>query len=53
MLLVNCGINFPKLVYKLRYTRTVANQTAAFAITQTTLYVPVVTLSTHDNANLP
>ena len=29
----------------------VANQGAAFAITETKLYVPVVTLSTQDHAN--
>ena len=31
---------------------TVANQVTTFAITDTKLYVPVVTLSTHDNAKL-
>ena len=31
---------------------TVANQATTFAITDTKLYVPVVTLSTHDNAKL-
>ena len=31
---------------------TVANQATTFAITDTNLYVPVVTLSTHDNAKL-
>ena len=30
----------------------VANQVAAFAITETKLYVPVVTLSNQDNAKL-
>ena len=30
----------------------VANQNATFAITDTKLYVPVVTLSTQDNAKL-
>ena len=31
---------------------TVANQGATFAITDTKLYVPVVTLSTHNNTKL-
>ena len=31
---------------------TVANQATTFAITDTKLYVPVVNLSTHDNAKL-
>ena len=30
----------------------VANQNSTFTITETTLYVPVVTLSTQDNAKL-
>ena len=30
----------------------VANQVPTFTITQTNLYVPVVTLSTHDNSKL-
>ena len=30
----------------------VANQAPTFTITQTNLYVPVVTLSTHDNSKL-
>ena len=32
---------------------TVANQESKFAITDTKLYVPVVALSTQDNAKLP
>ena len=33
-------------------TTDVANQNATFTITETKLYVPVVTLSTQDNAKL-
>ena len=41
------------MVCKLCYfSTTVANQNATFAVTDTKLYVPVVTLSTQDNAKL-
>ena len=42
-----------ELVSKLCYNYTnVANQVPTFAITETNLYVPIVTLSTQDNAKL-
>ena len=54
MLFINCEINFI-----LRWPRNclivstnVANQNATFEITDTKLYVPVVTLSTQDNSKL-
>ena len=41
------------MVYKLCFASTnVANQNATFEITDTKLYVPVVTLSTQDNSKL-
>ena len=54
MPLINCEVNLiltwsEKCV--IVYTD-VANQEATFAITETKLYVPVVTLSTQDNATL-
>ena len=48
MPLINCNFD---MVRKMRYTN-VANQVFTFAITETNLYVPVVTLSTQDNAKL-
>ena len=54
MPLINCEINLI-LTWSANcvmiYTN-VANQGATFAITETKLYVPVVTLSTQDNAKL-
>ena len=54
MLLINCEVNLilawsEKCVI---VSTDVANQIATFAITDTKLYVPVVTLSTQDNAKL-
>ena len=53
MPLINCEVNliltwFEKCV--IIYTD--ANQIPAFTITETNLYVPIVTLSTQDNAKL-
>ena len=54
MLLINCEVNLI-LTWSANcvivYTD-VANQGATFTITETRLYVPVVTLSTQDNAKL-
>ena len=52
--LINCEVN---LILKWSAncvidSNNVANQNATFAITDTKLYVPVVTLSTQDNAKL-
>ena len=54
MPLINCEIN---LILTWSVTCVIvssndANQNATFAITDTKLYVPVVTLSTHENAKL-
>ena len=54
LLLINCEVN---LILKwsancVIVSNNVANQNATFAITDTKLYVPVVTLSTQDNAKL-
>ena len=54
MPLINCRINLiltwsPNCVI---VASNVANQNATFSITNTKLYVPVVTLSTQDNAKL-
>ena len=51
MPLINCEIN---LILTWSLTCVITNSTGAatFAITDTKLYVPVVTLSTQDNANL-
>ena len=53
MLLINCEINLI-LTWSANcvLSKTNANQATAFAITDTKLYVPVVTLSTQDNAKL-
>ena len=54
MLLINCEVNLIldwSANCVIIYT-TVANQVPTFTITETTLYVPVVTLSTQDNAKL-
>ena len=54
VLLINCEVN-PILTWSayslLTYTN-VANEIPTFAITEATLYVPVVTLSTQDHAKL-
>ena len=54
MSLINCEMNLI-LTWSANcviiYTN-VANRNATFKITETKLYVPVVTLSTQDNANL-
>ena len=51
MLLINCEVN---LILTWSSTCVITNSTGAgrFAITDTKLYVPVVTLSTQDNAKL-
>ena len=54
MSLINCEVNLVLTWSANRvivYTN-VANQGATFAITETKLYVPLVTLSTQDNAKL-
>ena len=54
MSLINCEIDFISTWSAncvIVYTN-VANQSATFQITETKLYVPVVTLSTQDNAKL-
>ena len=51
MLLINCEVN---LILKWSRDCVITNSTGVgkFAITETKLYVPVVTLSTQDNAKL-
>ena len=54
MTFVNCEV---KLILAwsascVRIYTDVANQNPTFTVTETNLYVPVVTLSTHDNAKL-
>ena len=54
MPLINCEVNLI-LTWSANYVivyPNVANQGATFEITETNLYVPVVTLSTQDNAKL-
>ena len=54
MPLINCEVNLI-LIWSTSgviVSTDVANQNATFAITDTKLYVPVVTLSTKDNAKL-
>ena len=53
MSLINCEINFI-LTWSTAFivSTNVANQNTTFAITDTKLYVPVVTLSTQDNSKL-
>ena len=54
MPLINCGVNLI-LTWSANcviVSSNVANQNATFATTDTKLYVPVVTLSTEDNAKL-
>ena len=52
MLLINCEVN---LILKLSRDCAITNSIGAgkLAITETKLYVPVVTLSTQDNTKLP
>ena len=54
MPLINCEINLVLTWFAngFKVYTNVANQGATFAITETKLYVPVVTLSTQDNAKL-
>ena len=54
MPLINCGINLILTCSANCFlvTGTVANQVPTFTITNTKLYVPVVILSTQDNAKL-
>ena len=54
MPLINCEINLI-LTWSTNcviVSINIANQNATFAITDTNLYIPVVTLSTQDNAKL-
>ena len=54
MPVINCEINLI-LTWSINFvivSTNVANQNATFAITDTKLYFPVVTLSTQDNAKL-
>ena len=54
MLLINCEVELI-LTWSTGWViiyRDVANQVPTFTITETNLYVPVVTLSTQDNAKL-
>ena len=54
MSLINCEINLIVTWSRecVSASNTVTNQTTTFAITDTKLYVPVVTLSTQNNAKL-
>ena len=54
MPLINCKINQTLILSEKCFlvAGTVANQVPTFTITDTKLYVPVVTLSTQDNAKL-
>ena len=51
MQLVNCEVN-PILAWSLTYVITNCTGTGRFTITDTKLYVPIVTLSTQDIAQL-
>ena len=54
MALINCEVELI-LTWSARYViiySDVANQVPTFTITETNLYIPVVTFSTQDNANL-
>ena len=54
MTLINCKVNLI-LTWSANYviaSTNVASQETTFTITETKLYVPVVTLSTQDNAKL-
>ena len=50
-MLINCEVNLI-LTWSSTYVITNSTGAGAFEITDTKLYVPVVTLSTQDNANL-
>ena len=52
MLLINCEINLILIFFAncVIVSTNIVNQSATFTITETKLYVPVVTLSTQDNA---
>ena len=50
--LINCEVNFILTWYANCFFTDVANQVTTFTIKETNLYVPVVTLSTQDNAKL-
>ena len=55
MLLVNCKIDLELTWHKdcmISSANAAANQVVSFMITDTKLYVPIVTLSTKDNTNL-
>ena len=53
MILINCEINvFLTWFENCILSNTNASQATTFAIIDTKLYVPVVTLSIHDNAKL-
>ena len=51
MPLINCEVNFI-LIWSKDFVITNSEDEAKFAISETKLYVPVVTLSTQDNAKL-
>ena len=51
MPLINCKVKFSLIWYE-NCTLSSAGTAATFAITDTKLYVPVVTLKTEDNAKL-
>ena len=51
MPLINCEVNVI-LTWSKDYVISSAAEETKFKITDTNLYVPIVTLSTHDNAKL-
>ena len=52
MLLINCKIYLILTWYQTCVTSNAVNQATTFAITDTKLYAPVVTLSSQNNAKL-
>ena len=52
MLLINCKIYLILTWYQTCVTSNAVNQETTFAITDTKLYAPVVTLSSQNNAKL-
>ena len=52
MPLINCEVELILIGLQIVANTDVANQVPTFTITETNLYVPVVTLSTQDNAKL-
>ena len=52
MLLINCKIYLILTWYQTCVTSNAVNQATIFAITDTKLYAPVVTLSSQNNAKL-